>query len=263
MYGCSDFDSMTFKPSAGQLKILERVSGLVASAGPPSCTSAEAFHELCGARAGPGYDSVDAPRARYQPGLVSLPDEGGLTDGSSCLRGAARDFWYRWQELLLATEPAPSDIVPDKPYSDAALIHNKWEYARFCSSLFNANMLELGDFEEPTVGVFFVRKKNITLRMIFDTRCVNSLFVKPNHTHLPSPAAWVAVRTRADAPLYLAQMDVNNAFFRVRTPPGLSRFFKLPPVDVESLRAVNPLAARGLAGRKCTPRLCVLAMGWS
>ncbi|CAK0883302.1 unnamed protein product [Prorocentrum cordatum] len=263
MHGCSDFESTVFKPSVGQLKILERISDLVASAGPPSCTSAEAFHELCGARAGPGYDLVDAPRARYQPGLVSLPDEGGLTDGSACLRGAARDFWCRWQELLLAKEPASDDSVPEKPHSDSALIHSKWEYARFCSSLFSANLLEVGDYEEPTVGVFFVLKKDRSLRLILDTRCVNSLFVKPKHTHLPSPAAWAAVRTRADAPLYLAQMDVNNAFFRVRTPPELSKFFRLPPVDVDALRAVNPTAAQGISGRRATPRLCVLAMGWS
>eukprot|EP00959_Pyramimonas_sp_CCMP1952_P166138 3472253-Pyramimonas_sp.AAC.1 len=75
-------------------------------------------------------------------------------------------------------------------------------------------MLEVGDYEEPTVGVFFALKKGRSLRLILGTRCVNRLVVKPKRTHLPSPAAWAAVRTRADAPLYLAQMDVNNAFFR-------------------------------------------------
>eukprot|EP00959_Pyramimonas_sp_CCMP1952_P237899 4971296-Pyramimonas_sp.AAC.1 len=116
-------------------------------------------------------------------------------------------------------------------------------------------MLEVGDYEEPAVGVFFVLKKDRSLRLILDTRCVDSLFVKPKHAHLPLPAAWAAVRTRADAPLYLAQMDVNSAFFRVRAPPGLSKFFRLPPVDVDAQRAVNPTAAQGLSGKRATPRL--------
>eukprot|EP00959_Pyramimonas_sp_CCMP1952_P022088 464327-Pyramimonas_sp.AAC.1 len=199
---------------------------------------------------------ADAPRARCQPGLVSLPKEGGLTDGSSCLRGAALDFWCRWQELLLAPEPTPNDSSPEKPHSDAARIHNKWGFARFGSSLFNANLLELGDYEDPTVGVFFVSKKDHALRLILDTVCLNNLFAKPKHSHFPSPAAWAAARARADAPMYLAQMGVNSAFFRVMTPPGLSSSPRLPPVDVEALRAV------GLSGKKATPRLCVLAMGW-
>eukprot|EP00959_Pyramimonas_sp_CCMP1952_P438964 9189852-Pyramimonas_sp.AAC.1 len=67
MCGCSDFDSGVHKPSAGQKKVLERISRLVASPGPPPCTSAKACHGLCGARAGPGCDVVDAPRARCQP----------------------------------------------------------------------------------------------------------------------------------------------------------------------------------------------------
>ncbi|CAK0861849.1 unnamed protein product, partial [Prorocentrum cordatum] len=185
MCGCSDFDSGSSKPSAGQMRVLERTSKLVASSGPPTCTSAGAFHELCGARAGQGYDMVDAPRARCQPGLVLLPKEGGLTDGSSCLRGAALDFGA----------------------------DGRWECARFCSSLFNANMLELGGYEGQTVGVFFVSKKDHALRLILDTR--------PQQV-----------------------------------------FVRLPPVDVESLRALNPVAARGLSGKRATPRLCVLAMGW-
>ncbi|CAK0895306.1 unnamed protein product, partial [Prorocentrum cordatum] len=264
VHGCSDFDSTVFKPSVGQLKILERISDLVASAGPPSCTSAEAFHELCGARAGPGCDLVDAPRARYQPGLVSLPDEGGLTDGSACLRGAAHGFWCRWQELVLAKEPASDDSVPEKPHSDSAFIHNKWECARFCSSLFNANMLEVGDCEEPTVGVFFALKKDRSLRLILDTRCVNSLFVKPKHTHIYH-------RQRRGRPSALG-LTLHSTLLRwTSTTPfsecghllGSASFFRLPPVDVDALRAVNPTAAQGLSGKRATPRLCVLAMGWS
>ncbi|CAK0848864.1 unnamed protein product, partial [Prorocentrum cordatum] len=211
MRGCSDFDSTVYKPSVGQLKILERISDL------------------------------------------------GLSWALRRPSGA----WLRPGRRPEGEEPASDDSVPEKPHSDSALIHNKWEYARFCSSLFNANMLEVGDYEEPAVGVFFVLKKDRSLRLILDTRCVDSLFVKPKHAHLPLPAAWAAVRTRADAPLYLAQMDVNSAFFRVRAPPGLSKFFRLPPVDVDAQRAVNPTAAQGLSGKRATPRLSVLAMGWS
>eukprot|EP00959_Pyramimonas_sp_CCMP1952_P382924 8023686-Pyramimonas_sp.AAC.1 len=74
------------------------------------------------------------PRGRGASQGWSRCQMGDLTVGGSRLHGLARNFWHRWRELLLATDSAPSDSAPDKPYSDAAILRNMWGYARFCSA---------------------------------------------------------------------------------------------------------------------------------
>ena len=90
------------------------------------------------------------------------------------------------------------------------------------------------------------------------------LFEEPAHTQLPTPAAWGGAETKVDTDLLVAQLDVDNAFYRVRFPPGVSEHFALPPVSLEGLRRLDPsLVLEGLPGSDASPHLEVLAMGWS
>ena len=62
----------------------------------------------------------------------------------------------------------------------------------------------------------------------------------------------------------MQQVDVETAFYRIDGPEVLSEYFRLPPVDLDALREVRPdLQLDHLPGRRATPRLAVLAMGWS
>ena len=61
----------------------------------------------------------------------------------------------------------------------------------------------------------------------------------------------------------VAQMDVDNAFYRLKCPAGVDEHFVLPPVDVWQLRKIAPELCEGIVERVVSPRLMVLAMGWS
>eukprot|EP00959_Pyramimonas_sp_CCMP1952_P013363 281840-Pyramimonas_sp.AAC.1 len=97
-----------------------------------------------------------------------------------------------------------------------------------------------------------------------DTRVANMRFRPPAHSELPTAGAWSSLAVPEGKSLHLAQMDVDNAFYRVATPPGLRDYFVLPAVDLDVLRAERPdLCAQLPAWRKASPRLVVLAMGWN
>ena len=231
-------------------------------AGPgPNTSASDAFHDIGAARAGYG----SAPRAGYQRDLVSLPNDGSLAIGADCLNGQAMDVWCSWRRHLLRDKPLQDVSLPKRPFTDFALSRNPGEYAHFVHRLLRLGLVELRSYQPATIGVFFVRKKNGRLRLIFDTRILNSHFVEPAHSCLPSPAAWCDFRLDEQSPLVLSHTDIDNAFYRIRAPPGLSEWFRLPKVDVRELRKLDPSIRfpDSSDSRYCTPSLLVLAAGWS
>eukprot|EP00959_Pyramimonas_sp_CCMP1952_P039202 820619-Pyramimonas_sp.AAC.1 len=64
--------------------------------------------------------------------------------------------------------------------------------------------------------------------------------------------------------LVLSQMDVDNAFYRCKAPPGVSDWFALPRVSASQLRRVDARLCDQLGLTSTgyvTPHLEVMAMG--
>ena len=73
---------------------------------------------------------------------------------------------------------------------------------------------------------FFVLPKKLGIQMlIFDTRRVNQHFRRPWHCALPTPASWEGLQLSVGFTFHMAQADVNNAFYRILTAPGMSEYF--------------------------------------
>ena len=90
--------------------------------------------------------------------------------------------------------------------------------------LYDSNLLYFGPEQPGTVGMFFVLKADkVRQRLIFDTRAVNRDFADPGYTQLPTAGAWNGLALEPDDKLFLSQVDVDNAFYRILLPPGLSR----------------------------------------
>ncbi|CAK0841243.1 unnamed protein product, partial [Prorocentrum cordatum] len=248
--------------SCAQLAGIDHVREIIQEAGPPPFSGAAAHAELCSHL--PGYAEDTVRRASYSEGLVSLPTAGGQCDGADCLTGRARELWVGWQKHLLR-EGGPPDGPRLRPFSDPKLVHCMKTYSRFVGELLSRGLIDLGERTESTVGIFFVFKSDKrSLRMIADTRVANMRFRPPAYSELPTAGAWSSLVVPEGKSLHLAQMDVDNAFYRIATPPGLREHFVLPAVDLEVLRAERPdLAGQLPAWRKASPRLVVLAMGWN
>ena len=103
-------------------------------------------------------------------------------------------------------------------------------YGRFTNTLIKAGMVRLKREQcTATVGIFFVRKKSGMLRIIFDTRVSNCIFVVPDHVDLPSAAAFGGIEADSK-PLYTVSGDIDCAFYRLAIPDDLGENFRLPPI---------------------------------
>ena len=62
------------------------------------------------------------------------------------------------------------------------------------------------------LGVFFVRKRTGQIRIIFDTRLLNMLFIDAPSARLPTASSLSGIEVESGAKLYMASGDVSNAF---------------------------------------------------
>ncbi|CAK0843184.1 unnamed protein product [Prorocentrum cordatum] len=210
---------------------VQHVKGVISSVGPPCIALAAAFTELCGHA--PGYSQMPEIRTPFQRDLVSLPrGDHALCDGLSHLQ----------EERV-------------KPYNDPELVRSQSCLASFLLDLYDSNLLYFGAEQPATVGMFFVLKSDKVRQRL------NQEFADPDYTQVPTAGAWNGLMLRPDDKLFLSQVDVDNAFYRILLPPGLSRRFVLPAVSRRALLAARP----GLVlpeGGKISGFLRALPMGW-
>jgi len=271
LYGHGEVVSETI-PNAAQEACLTRLKERFSEVGcpPPDLSPAGAFQELCGTVAGYG-DGVDeaGPRVNYRPGhIVSLPSDSCLpVDPSGQLTGIDFDRWSSWKSLLLR-EPREAALLQSslglkQPYSDPGLVGNRVEYAKFLKHLAKLGLVRFGRSRKSTVGLFFVAKKDGRLRLIFDTRIANCVFVEPPHTELPTSAAFSKLEAPVGTPIYLAQSDLDNAFYHLLLPPGLSEFFVLPPARAGDLGLTELDGVPLSPDYRVSAEMIALPMGWS
>ncbi|CAK0817312.1 unnamed protein product, partial [Prorocentrum cordatum] len=151
------------------------------------------------------------------------------------------------------------------PYVDPRLRFRPREYADFLLRLDQAGMLEWEVAERQaaySTGFFFVEKSNgVNLRLVFDTRVANMSFSAPPSTRLPTPSAWSALEASND--FYVAQGDIQCAFYHMKLPPQLHRYFPLPvaPNRHVGLKVINGVKIPTKAFLQ--PLVSVMPMGWS
>ncbi|CAK0904820.1 unnamed protein product, partial [Prorocentrum cordatum] len=185
----------------------------------------------------------------------------------ACLGEAESEWLGRWQSTLLRpdqpTAAERAEFCPAGPFFDPSLFSKPLLYADFVAKLLARGMAELNeDCDAATVGCFFVAKKNNKLRVIFDTRYANLFFGRPARTALPTATALAAFENPG-RDTYIASGDIDDAFYRLRLPDGLSSYFRLPALDA-SLLGITRLGGAQLArGARVQPCVCVLPMGWS
>ena len=162
-------------------------------------TGAAAFRELCASK--PGYSAKPVKPAAFQRDLVALPSPGAKCDGAKLLQGEALLLWEDWQQRLLRKDPEISAVVP---HCDAKLMQSKSSYAKFVLDLFEVGLIDFSYLRDSTLGLFFVPKSDGKLRLIFDTRRVNQLFVPPAHSALPTAGCWKGLMLEPHDELCLA-----------------------------------------------------------
>ena len=153
-----------------------------------------------------------------------------------------------------------------RPYIDPALRASPARSADFVEELSRRGLVGFEPAEAgapPCLGFFFVAKKNGDQRLVFDTRVLNTEFVSPISTHLPSAASFAAVEVPEGETACLASADISNAFYNMMLPEDLARVFKLPPVNPDLCFAARRALPHLAVGQYAQPFLRVLPMGWN
>ena len=97
-----------------------------------------------------------------------------------------------------------------RAYMDPILNYNHVEYVRFLQDLRDRSMIKykVWDGNPADLGIFFVRKKNGSQRLIFDTRILNRKFVDPPSTDLPSADAFTRLEMPEGESFYMLALVI-------------------------------------------------------
>ena len=85
------------------------------------------------------------------------------------------------------------------------------------------------------VKLFFVLKKDNSLRLIVDCRRSNQHFVEAPRSHLFSGPSFAEVHISPEAQLWFSAIDVQNAFYQHVIPTWMSEVFAMDPLPAGSL----------------------------
>ena len=216
----------------------------------------------------------------YEEGAVSLPTGAEVPCYLlEILPSVWREVLETFEDSMLLSQHERDAIADDvevasRFYFDPTLEKDEELYARFVVRLFVAKVIDFTTSGRVVVGLFFVSKKNGSLRFICDARRSNALFRRPPRTVLGSMESWarISLGARQEDSLYVAQEDVKDYFFRLIMPEALRDFFCLPALSTgvllkafRDLGAEVPdcLARLAAVSKKVSPRFCVLPMGFS
>ena len=278
-HGTSAPDDLRCLP-VGSLAALEEVSQAFHSVGSPVeplLTPDGALRELLHSTSIYAQDRLDVKP--YDKDLVSWPPVGS----SACdlrlgLPEADRTMLAEWNTRMLRTDPPPPpqcNVTQDthhdipctvkKAYCDPALFRSGPVYADFLQRLDAGGMIHWmpARGRKGVLGVFFVAKKNGSLRLIFDTRTLNQDFADPPHTALPSGAAFSNIELPDKEEFVFGAFDIQNAFYVLGIPLDLAERFTLPAISNKHIGFTHLHDTSVAPSEMLLPCLKVLPMGWS
>ena len=150
-------------------------------------------------------------------------------------------------------------------YGDPGL-KDRDKYVEFIRDGCKRGVFRFGRKHVESVSVFFVTKKDGTLRLIIDCRRSNQRFHRPPSVNLFSAAGFGEIRCEPGRELFYGEVDVKNAFYQHGLPRWLSEFFCLPFVTGSELQSMGVDTLDGCRlepGERVYAQLAVAPMGWN
>ena len=260
--------SLHSEPGAASLLAAQNIWSAYKQMPPPQCSSPEgALTELLTSSG--YYSSIRTDVRPYSKESISWPAQGSrAVELENHLGVADRQILIDWESTMLRGQDDYHSYISQqksfKPYFDPELADNHSTYGDFLTRLHAAGMLRFRASHETcgALGIFFVRKKDDSLRLIFDTRKLNMRFKDPPKTELPTASAMSNIESFDSSNVYLGSGDIKNAFYSSKVPDALSDLFTLPRIRAKYL----PASLRVSFDHEdtwVTPCLTVLPMGWN
>jgi hypothetical protein len=196
------------------------------------------------------YSALAASAIPIEAEKLSLPSSSTFVDLLPLLPENIKLLYSSESNLL---RPVPE--IPKQKRS-SVLCASPRDYIKTIFRLSQLGMVEFTENPKVVNGVFGVPKGENQIRLIIDARPANSVFMDSPKVELPTPDILSDLQIDRDQPLFIAKIDLDNFYHRLRLPNWLRPYFALPPVhkcDVglsDSTELIYPC---------CT----TLPMGWS
>lgn len=201
---------------------------------------------------------INRPSATVVPIIadrISLPSSAGSVDLLSLLPPATA-LHYSAPSSALLLPPAERAKPPR-----TRLCGSQPEWVKLVRRLSELGMVDFTTQPAVVCGVFAVPKSDSTDRLIIDARPTNTQFAVPDPVRLPTPDLLARLCTDGSRPLFVAKVDLDNFYHRLRLPLWLRPYFALPPVRAGDVGA--SVSARFGADAWIHPCCVTLPMGWS
>ena len=233
--------------------------------------------------------------ASYQRKRVAIPCSVRLAPnvGDIC-SDSARKYLEEPQRMLQTKEMYDSIILNQglaNMYMDPVLSRSRRHYVGFLRDLVKADLLDFTIIPTALCGIFFVCKKDGSLRLILDARRANQFFRRPPSTHLVTgeglsrvelvlsdDESWWHVSgyesadgsflpCDTDSGWRVAAGDIQNAFHNMLMPRWLRLYFGMPAVTASEL-GISGLVVDGvrLAPKQLVhplPKALPMGFSWS
>ena len=188
---------------------------------------------------------------------VSLPSSAASVPLLDLLPPALAVSYADAGGLVRAPDP---DGAPGRPRRARARVFGaQAEYVSLVRRMSALGMLDFTDRPRVVNGVFGVPKGDGMIRLIIDARPANACFVDPPHVDLPTPDLVARLFVAAHCPVFVAKVDLDNFYHRLRLPEWIRPWFALPAVRASDVG----LAHRFGADAWINPCCATLPMGWS
>ena len=179
---------------------------------------------------------------------VSLPSSVGSVDLLDLL---PQDFRSRYGSPGSILRP-PSEV---KKARRSVLCGSHDEYVKLIRRMASLGMVEFTTTPKVVNGVFGVPKDGDAIRLIIDARPANSVFSDPSPVQLPTPDLLAQLVAPRDKPFYVAKVDLDNFYHRIRLPTWMRPYFALPSVHACDVDLIGD--------HQVYPMCTTLPMGWS
>ena len=140
-----------------------------------------------------------------------------------------REWFGKWATHLLVppaeAAAAAAESGLERPHMDPQLAHNANTYGDFLRRLHEAGMLRWKRTEQTSkgsLGVFFVAKKNGSLRIVCLTRLLFFSRKAPRSGELPSAHCVSCTEMPGTSGNFLDVCDLDQACYEIRIPFELS-----------------------------------------
>ena len=206
-----------------------------------------------------GNPSLSAPYASTTPALplsadlVSLPKQGGFVNLLDLLPPDIAKLYSRPRGRLLRPK------AERKTAPRAQLVRSPKDYTRIIRRLHNLTMVTFTTTPKVVNGVFATPKSNGTQRFVVDGRPMNAIFADSPKVELPTPDLLARLHVDKGQEIFVAKVDLDNFYHRIKAPAWMHPYFALPPVRAGDVDQGHVFGNDTLIYPCCT----TLPMGWS